>query len=149
MADPVADAITDLQNTLSAVPSTEGKVLYVYDEDDVISFKNDYGYPLVGILYLGAAGSEDSPRTGLAATITISLLIIGGDQATDKTVNLKAYTLAILNDIRQALACKVFTRAGGGGQRKWQFVNESPAYIDEKLIAYVQTWKTKILLTNA
>lgn len=146
MADVVTDAVDDLKARLATVTVIKKKVVYLYDQDDLLSSKDKIGFPAAGVVYVGLKGNSDSSKTGLAAELVCDIYLIGGEQCISKVGDLKITTTQLLDDMRNTIKCGVLDRPGA--QRKWQFVMEAPTSFSEEVVAYVQRWKTVVLLTG-
>jgi len=144
--DIVTEAVADLTQRLRLTPAIKDKSVYLYDQDDLLHTKKTLGYPAAGVVYVGLRGNTDSSKTGLAAELTCDIYLIGGDQCLSKIDDIKVTTTQILDDIRGTIRCAVLDLPGA--QRKWMFVFETPAKFTEEVIAYVQRWKTVVLLTR-
>lgn len=144
--DIVSEAILDLTSKLNDVSSVKKKVVYIYDQDDLLDKQKKLGFPAVGIVYVGLKGNEDSSKTGLAVTLVCDIYLIGGEQCVDKRADLKSGNTTILGEMRRSIACsKLLTN---GALRKWKFVAESPVDIHPEYLGYVQRWSTVVLLTS-
>jgi len=146
LADVVTDAIDDLTLKLQDVNSVKKKVIYLYDQDDLLDQQKKLGFPAVGIVYVGMRGNTDSSKTGLAVTLVCDIYLIGGEQCIDKKADLKSGNTKILDEMRSYIACSKLTRTGA--LRKWKFVAESPTDLHPDYLGYVQRWSTVVLLTS-
>jgi len=90
--------------------------------------------------------------TGLIATVTLDVYILGGQQCVEKisrVTGIKTTTTQFLEDIRNAIK-ETKPQASGAvrpqTQRVWQFMLEQPVILQEEVISYVQRWETTVSL---
>lgn len=158
MADPVTDAIADITSKLETLSIISNKVIYMFASDDLISESGKIGVPSLGVVYNSLRGGTDKPvAAGLASTLTVDIYIIGGQQCVEqisRETGVKTTTTQLLDDIRNVIK-NTFPQIGTGAakvnrpqmQREWRFVLEQPVALNDQVIAYVQRWTTKVLLT--
>jgi len=151
MTDIVTETVEDLVSRIATVPSVKNKLVYMYDQDDLLNWEQALSYPMVGVVYVGMRGKDDSSKTGLASELICDVYVMGDTQCNDKSAvtiggvsskDVKVKTTELLDSIRGAIKCN--TAPGG---RKWKFVHEFPAPFRENDLAYVQRWSTVVLLT--
>lgn len=144
MVDVVTQVVNDLSNLIREVPAVKQKVVYMYEQDELLNAKSQLGFPAVGVVYVGLRGKDDSSRTGLAAEIVCDIYLIGGEACTSKLIGAdeKPTTTSLLDNIRNEIKCNT-----APGQRKWKFVFEQPVQFDADVLAYVQRWTTTVVLT--
>ncbi len=145
MADIVTNCVANLKSLIEQVSAVKKKVVYLYDQEELLNAKTQLGYPAVGIVYIGMRGKDDSSRTGLAAEIVCDIYLIGSDQCSSKLIgsDTKSVTTSLLDDIRSEIKCNT-----APGQRKWKFVFERPVDFTSEALAYVQRWQTTVVLTG-
>lgn len=160
MADVVTDAVADLTTKMQTVTAIQDKIIYMFEMDDLLSERTKVGIPAIGVVYNSLVGKRDQRNqgsTGLAATLTLDIYILGGDQCVEKIsreTGIKTTTTQFLDDIRNTIKnTKIMTGTGSSqavrpqSQRIWTFVEERPLMMQEEVITYLQRWDTTVLLT--
>lgn len=144
MVDVVTEVILDLTKLVAQVPAVQQKIVYMYDQDELLDAKKQLGFPAVGIVYVGLRGKDDSSRSGLAAEIVCDIYLLGAESCTSKLIGAdqKPSTTSLLDNIRNEIKCNV-----APGQRKWKFVFEQPVQFTQDVLAYVQRWSITVVLT--
>jgi len=159
--DIISELITDLTVKMQTITAIKDKIIYMFDGDDLLSEQSKIGVPAIGVVYNNmkghGAGERKQGHHGLAATVTIDIYIIGGQQCVEKiskATGVKMNTTEFLEQIRDAIKLtKPLTGTGANqvpvvqANRFWVFVMETPAQLSEGVIAYVQRWETTVLLT--
>lgn len=141
----VTDAVVQLKSVLETLPQIQRKVVYLYDQEDLMNFTKKLGLPAVGVVYIGMKGNEDSSKTGLAAELVCDIYVIGAETCQGPLCEAKHNHTKLLDDIRSVIRCTPLNSSGA--KRKWKFISEQPALFEEGVMAYVQRWSTIVLLT--
>ena len=148
MADPVSDAIDDLQSKMETVSAIRNRAIYVYDQEDLLNTEKQIKTPCAGVLYVGMAINEEDTRREKAVLLTAQVAFIGGDFCELPNSQVKEKTTKILDDIRRA----VIAPPTSATQLVWRFESEAPFEINrqggDKLIGYVQSWTTPIIINE-
>jgi len=158
--DIISELITDLTVKMQTITAIKDKIIYMFDQDDLLSEQSKIGVPAIGVVYNNMKGKDSDRaqgRTGLAAIVTIDIYIIGGQQCVElisKATGVKISTTEFLEQIRDAIKLTIPQTGTGASQvpvsqarRIWTFVLEAPAQLDAGVISYVQRWETTVLLT--
>jgi hypothetical protein len=160
--DVISDLVADITTKLETITAIKDKIIYMFDSNDLVTERTKIGTPAIGVVYNSmrghGAGDKKQGHHGLAATVTMDIYILGGDQCVEKiskVTGVKMATTEFLEQIRDAIKLtKPQTGTGASqvplpkAQRLWVFVLESPVEIGDELISYVQRWETKVLLTS-
>jgi len=143
--DVVTESVDNLKALIATVEAITQKLVYLYDQDELLDERKKIGYPAVGVVYSGMRAKSDSTLTGLAVDITLDVYLIGGELCGSKigATDEKISTTSLLADIRDAIRCNI-----APGQRKWKFVFELPSAFDQEVLGYVQRWSTTLILTS-
>jgi hypothetical protein len=148
VADPVSDAIADLQSKMATVSAIRNRAIYVYDQEDLLNTEKQIKTPCAGVLYVGMAINEEDTRREKAVLLTAQVAFIGGDFCELPNSQVKEKTTKILDDIRRA----VIAPPTSATQLVWRFESEAPFEINrqggDKLIGYVQSWTTPIIINE-
>lgn len=161
MADMITDLVADLTTKMLTVPALSNKIIYMFEMEDLLSERDKVGIPSVGVVYNSMRGKQNPTRAqgqiGLAATVTMDIYILGGDQCVEKiskATGIKTTTTAFLEDIRDAIKLTKPQIGTGASQtvrpqtqRIWTFVQENPVILRDEVISYLQRWETTVLLT--
>ena len=159
MADIISDLIADLTTKVQTVNGLSTQVIYVFETDELSEESNKIGVPSIGIMYNSMRGKlpqRDQGTIGLIATVTMDIMIIGGQQCVERIsreTGIKTTTTALLADIRDAIK-ETKPQIGTGNsagvrpqtQRPWAFVLEQPVILDDTSVSYLQRWQTEVSL---
>ncbi len=158
--DTISELINDITVKMQTVTAIKDKIIYMFDGEDLLSEQAKIGVPAIGVVYNNMRGKESDRaqgKTGLAATVTIDIYIIGGQQCVElisKSTGVKMTTTEFLEQIRDSIKLtKPMVGTGAAAvpmaqaSRIWTFVLEAPASLSDGVIAYVQRWETTVLLT--
>lgn len=148
MADPVTDAVADLRAKMTTVNAIKNRAIYVYDQDDLLNTEKQLKTPCAGVLYVGMAVNEQDTRREKSVLLTAQIAFIGGEFCDLPNSQVKEKTTKILDDIRRA----VIAAPTKSTELVWRFESEAPFEISrdagDKLIGYVQSWTTPILINE-
>jgi len=142
----VSQVVQSTLATLKTVTSVNPDALfYVYTDQDFLNNTDHYTYPIVGVWYEGMASNPSSKGgNGLAATMNISIYVLGAPTTFSKTLEDKHDITLVLDEIRTAFRN---TRAPTG--HFWEFVSEAPyPYDEDNNFVYIQRWRTNAILTS-
>jgi hypothetical protein len=159
MADIVTDLIADLTTKVQSVSGLSTQVIYIFESEELAQESNKIGVPSIGILYNNMRGklpARNQGQLGLIATVTMDILILGGQQCVERIsreTGIKTTTTALLASIRDAIKetkpAAVTTNNSGvrpQTQRTWAFVLEQPVMMDDVNVSYLQRWQTEVSL---
>jgi hypothetical protein len=148
VADPVTDAVADLETKMNTVNAIRNRAVYVYDQDDLLNAEKKLKTPCAGVLYVGMAVNEQDTRREKATLLTCQIAFIGGEFCELPNSQVKEKTTKILDDIRRAVIAPPTAEA----QLVWRFESEAPFEISrsagDKLLGYVQVWTTPIIINE-
>lgn len=146
MANLPQQTLDDITAKLKTVKIIKDSTVQFYEQEDLLNATKRLSTPCVGIVYLGMRPQDPSKVAGLSVYLTCNVYLIGAERIS-KGMNYDQArpTLEILNDMRFAIVgdCKL-----APGLRKWEFVSEVPVEFTKNMLAYQQTFRTKLNLTN-
>jgi hypothetical protein len=148
MANPetlVAECVEALKVILQATPLLKDKVLFVTDEDDLMTqLKGVIALPAAGVIYEGLKSKESQGETakfGLSADMVLTVVVANRGIAIRASEETKITSIAILDQIRNAIMA---TRSPTG--HFWRFVVEAAAAQHDGVVFWVQRWSTPVQL---
>lgn len=138
------DHVNDIITKISTISAVKEQTVHVYNQEALLSKIEKIHYPAIGVMYVGLQAVADSSKTGLADDLICDVYVIGADLCKEDTLDASAdvETTQLLDDIRDTIKCSL-----APSKRKWEFVFEIPTDIADGLLAYVQRWKTRVVLT--
>ena len=119
------------------------KTVSVLSEQDLLAILKGARFPMAGVVYGGiAANANDPSRQGMAADLTITVLVIVAGNAIGG-LDQKNEATRLLDKVRKQIRLKISPTG-----HKWRFVSERPAGTIGNAVIYRQQWATAIILTN-
>lgn len=144
--EPIMNCVTALTAVLEAQTGLQGKVLFVFDQDDLIGqLKGVQSLPAIGIVYEGMRAMPEAPgqKTGASAEMVFSLVLVNrGNDFVSSSTN-KTASITLLDSIRQTL---ISTRSPTGSF--WNFVVEAAAAQSKGVVFWVQRWSVSVGLAK-
>lgn len=143
----VTNSMNQLIGYLQSIAELNGKVIQVYNVDDLMSNLVGVKYPAGGVLYDGMrsvpeAGAGPTDRKGLSAELIISVLLVMRTESFGPTDQPNQATV-LLDTIRDKIK-----GTNGPSMHKWRFVVEAAAAERKGNILWVQRWALPLQLTN-
>lgn len=104
--DIIQRVVDDLKGVLQSIAQLHDKNLQVLSVDELLDKSKNVALPAVGVIYEGmrAVGEpgKDTNRHGQSAE-AVFMVVVAGHPSTNKEPSIKASTLALLGQIRNAL----------------------------------------------
>jgi len=138
----INDAVADLITKLKLVPAVADKIVTLYSQDELVSLKTTLKLPALAVIYAGSTGKDDTSKTGKASDTFYDIVLMGAERCEgriDSTLSATGLseTVLVLEQMRSQILCTLAL-----GNRKWQFVSETPlGDFSEEVMAYRQRWK--------
>jgi hypothetical protein len=133
----------DLMSRTMRVPEFADKTVSVLSEQDLMSILKGAKFPMAGVVYGGiTANALDPSRQGMAADLTITILIIVANNAIGG-LDQKNEAARLLDETRKQIRMQTSPTF-----HKWKFVSERPAGTIGNAVIYRQQWSTAIILTS-
>lgn len=144
------EVLVEAYDRLTALNTTPydlgGKVVVVYDEDDLLdAVKGLKSYPAVGIVYEGMRSMPEAGSTmkvGVSAEVVISFVLIEQGDAIHSS-NLKKTRAIDHLDMMRGQFMGIRSTVTG---HMWHFLVESPAELKSGMVCWVQRWALPVQL---
>jgi hypothetical protein len=141
----VTECVEALKVILQTVPLLKDKVLFVTDEDDLMTqMKGIIALPAAGIIYDGMKSRESQGETakfGLSADMVFTVVVINRGIAIVANEQTKITSIALLDQVRNSI---MTIRSPTG--HFWRFVVEAAAAQHDGVVFWVQRWSTPVQL---
>jgi len=142
----VSQVMVEAENKLKDIPTiNKDNVMYVYSDAEFVDKAEHLStYPIVGVWYEGLVPQATKNNSGLAATLGLSLFVLGAPAQYTSIVEDKHDITLTLDEIRAS-----FRNSSNPTGHKWQFVSEAPyPYDEDNNLIYIQRWQTNVILTS-
>lgn len=143
----IEDVLSNTEELLQLIAILKGKLIKSDSEKDFVerlSQTPGIALPVFTVLYSGTRAVQEAgatSKTGTSAEVVLTLVVASEKNRITKD-NLRKYSLAILDDIREVLLDKRSTTG-----HKFRFFNEIPAVENGKMVLWTQTWMVPIQLS--
>ena|SRR5271157_5720537 len=137
------DVIAEVKAKLNKVSSLEGKVVVVYDQNNLGDKLKGVKFPAAGLIYDGMRSLPEQGATakvGLSAELVISIVLVMQPE-TLFNADAKTPIIVLLDEVRSMM---MSTRSVTG--HFWHFLVEAPAEVQHGMAFWVQRWSTPIQL---
>lgn len=148
MNDLATKCVTDLKTHLSQLIAA-GKVIHVYDENELMDKTKGLTFPAVGVVYEGmravpetsnAESSKVSHKLGVSGELIASIMILQRPDSIS-AADTKTPAMTLLDDVRQEI---MGSRSPSG--HFWRFMVEASALEKNGVVIWLQRWSTPVQL---
>jgi hypothetical protein len=131
---------------LKAIPEIQGKIIGVYDDEELLNKLKAVPTLGVGVIYDGMrpeGESKTSHKIGAAAVLGITIVLVLKEIAFAQGLDYRTPGMSHMDAIRQKF---MDTKSPAG--HYWEFMAEAPAVQKSDVIIWVQRWQTPVMLTR-
>lgn len=147
MTVQAATVYQSVVNALMTIPDLTGKVIGVFDDEQLLDRLKAVPTLGVGVIYDGlrpdGEANKTSHKIGAAAVMGVTVVLVLKEVLFAQGLDYRTPGMTYMDTIRQKL---MDTVAPTG--HYWRFMAEAPALQKSDVIVWVQRWETPVMLTR-